>query len=149
MAHLSSHLESVENSMPFRIVGSVQSISGLTIEASDLPLPLGSLCRINSFGGRTATAEVIGFQNDRTLLMPLSTTTGAARGDRIENLTSAPRIGCSDQLLGRVVNGFGKPIDGKGTLNITESRRIDSAAVLATGRGNISTAIRTSIPPCD
>jgi len=51
------------------------------------------------------------------LLMPLSTTAGAARGDRIENITSAPRIGCSDQLLGRVVNGFGKPIDGKGALN--------------------------------
>jgi flagellum-specific ATP synthase len=149
MPHLSSQLEAVENSMPFRIVGSVQSISGLTIEASDLPLPLGSLCRINSFGGRTATAEVIGFQNDRTLLMPLSTTTGAARGDRIENISSAPRIGCSDQLLGRVVNGFGQPIDGKGALNITESRRIDAAAMSPMDRTNIRSPIGTSIRAID
>jgi FliI/YscN family ATPase len=149
MKHLASQLESVDNSMPFRIVGSVQSISGLTIEASDLPLPLGSLCRINSFGGRTATAEVIGFQNDRTLLMPLSTTAGAARGDRIENITSAPRIGCSEQLLGRVLNGFGKPIDGKGALNITETRRIDSPAVLPMDRANIRSPISTSIRAID
>jgi FliI/YscN family ATPase len=149
MALLSSQLDSVENSMPFRIVGSVQSISGLTIEASDLPLPLGSLCRIKSFGGRTSTAEVIGFQNDRTLLMPLSTTVGAARGDRIENISTAPRIGCSDQLLGRVVNGFGKPIDGKGSLNISETRRIDAAAVLPMDRDNIRQPISTSVRAID
>ena len=149
MSHLASQLDSVERSMPFRVVGSVQSISGLTIEASDLPLPLGSLCRIQSFGGRTATAEVIGFQNDLTLLMPLSTTSGAARGDRIENITSAPRIGCSEQLLGRVVNGFGQPIDGKGPLNITETRRIDSPSISPMDRANIRQSITTSVRAID
>jgi FliI/YscN family ATPase len=149
MAHLDSQLESVESAMPFGIVGAVQSISGLTIEASDLPLPLGSLCRINSFGGRTSTAEVIGFQNDRTLLMPLSHTAGAARGDRIVNLTSAPRIGCSERLLGRVLNGFGKPIDGKGPVNVGETRRIDSPSVLPMDRANIRQAISTSIRAID
>jgi FliI/YscN family ATPase len=149
MAHLQSQLDTVDNSMPFRVVGSVQSISGLTIEANNLPLPLGSLCRIHSFGGRTATAEVIGFQNERTLLMPLSTTAGTARGDRIENLTSSPRIGCSDQLLGRVVNGFGDPIDGKGKLGITQTRRIDAHSVLPMDRTNIRTPIATSIRAID
>jgi flagellum-specific ATP synthase len=131
------------------VVGSVQSISGLTIEACDLPLPLGSLCRIKSFGGRTSTAEVIGFQNDRTLLMPLSTTAGAARGDRIENITSAPRIGCSEQLLGRVLNGFGEPMDGKGRLNISETRRIDSIGLAPMDRANIRQPIGTSVRAID
>ncbi len=149
MPFLTSQLESVENAMPFRIVGSVQSISGLTIEACDLPLPLGALCRINSFGGRTSTAEVIGFQNDRTLLMPLSTTAGAARGDRIENLTSAPRIGCSEQLLGRVLNGFGEPIDGRGPLNITQTRRIDAPSIDPMNRTNIRHPIGTSVRAID
>jgi FliI/YscN family ATPase len=149
MPHLSSQLESVESAMPFRIVGSVQSISGLTIEACDLPLPLGSLCRISSFGGRSSTAEVIGFQNDRTLLMPLTTTTGAARGDRIENISTAPRIACSDQLLGRVINGFGKPIDGKGSIHPTQTRRIDSPAVLPMDRANIRQPIGTSVRAID
>jgi FliI/YscN family ATPase len=149
MARLASQLESVENAMPFGIAGVVQSISGLTIEVSDLPLPLGSLCRINSFAGRTSTAEVIGFQNDRTLLMPLSTTAGAARGDRVENITSAPRIGCSERLLGRVLNGFGRPIDGKGSVNVSESRRIDAAAMLPMDRANIRQPISTSIQAID
>src|SRR5438046_382243 len=116
MSYLGAQLESVETSMPFRVVGTVQAISGLTIEASDLALPLGSMCRIHSFGGRSSTAEVIGFQHDRTLLMPLTSTAGVARGDRIENITAAPRIWCSEQLLGRVIDGFGRPIDGKGKL---------------------------------
>ena len=56
--------------MPFRVIGRVQAISGLTIEASDLPVPLGCTCRITSHGGRSCLAEVIGFQSERTLLMP-------------------------------------------------------------------------------
>jgi FliI/YscN family ATPase len=142
-------MESIESSMPFRVIGSVQSISGLTIEACDLPLPLGALCRINSFGGRSSTAEVIGFQNDRTLLMPLSSTAGAARGDRVENITSAPRIGCSDQLLGRVLNGFGQPIDGRGRLNISETRRLDAHSIAPMDRHNIREPIATSVRAID
>jgi flagellar biosynthesis/type III secretory pathway ATPase len=80
--------------MPFRVVGRVQAISGLTIEACDLALPLGSLCRIQSIGGKASVAEVIGFQGERTLLLPLSGMGGVARGDSIENITSAPRVGC-------------------------------------------------------
>jgi FliI/YscN family ATPase len=149
MALLASQFESIESSMPFRVIGSVQSISGLTIEACDLPLPLGSMCKIHSFGGRSSMAEVIGFQNERTLLMPLSTTAGAARGDRIENITSAPRIGCSDQLLGRVLNGFGQPMDGKGRLIVSETRRLDTHSLAPMDRHNIREPIATSVRAID
>src|SRR5271169_6474241 len=98
MPYLSAQIEAAETSMPFRVVGMVQAISGLTIEASSLALPLGSMCRIHSFGGRQSTAEVIGFQHDRTLLMPLTSTAGVSRGDRIENVATASRVWCSEQL---------------------------------------------------
>ncbi|HSV16087.1 MAG TPA: FliI/YscN family ATPase [Tepidisphaeraceae bacterium] len=135
--------------MPFRVVGTVQAISGLTIEASDLALPLGSLCRIHSFGSRTSTVEVIGFQQDRTLLMPLTGTAGVSRGDRIENISAAPRIWCSEQLLGRVINGFGQPMDGKGALLLSESRRIDARSVAPLDRTNIREPIATSVRAID
>src|SRR5947209_1798789 len=106
MSLLASQFQAVADAMPYRISGQVQAISGLTIEAVDLPLPVGSLCRISSFGGKTSVAEVIGFQQDCTLLMALAATSGISRGDRIENLTAAPTVGCSTQLLGRVLNGF-------------------------------------------
>ena len=149
MKHLAAQLDTVEGSMPFRVVGTIQSIAGLTIEASDLALPLGSLCRISSFGGKTSAAEVIGFRQNRTLLMPLSSISGVSRGDRIENTSAAPRIWCSPQLLGRVLDGFGRPIDGKEPLRMSESRRIDSRAPAALDRTNIRQAISTSIRSID
>ncbi len=149
MPYLTAQLDAVDAAMPFGIVGTVQAVSGLTIEAADLPLPLGALCRIHSLGGRTATAEVIGFQHDRTLLMPLTPTAGTARGDRIENVAAAPRVGCSDQLLGRVIDGLGRPLDGKGPVWTSESRRIDAPSVAALSRENIRHPISTSVRSID
>jgi flagellum-specific ATP synthase len=149
MPYLSAQLDAVDSAMPLLVKGTVQSISGLTIEASDLALPLGSMCRISSMGGRTSLAEVIGFQGERTLLMPLSAPTGVARGDRIENVAAAPRVWCSPQLLGRVLNGFGDPIDGKGNLPLSESRRIDAKSVGVLDRTNIRQPIATSVRAID
>lgn len=149
MSYLTAQLDAVESAMPLRVMGSVQSISGLTIEASELALALGSMCKISGMGGRTSFAEVIGFQSERTLLMPLSAPTGVARGDRIENISSAPRVWCSPQLLGRVLNGFGDPIDGKGPLPLSESRRIDAKSVAVLDRTNIRKPIATSIRAID
>src|SRR3954452_17375023 len=145
MSLLAVQLEAVAQSMPFRVVGQVMGISGLTIEAGELALPIGALCQIHSFGGKTSRAEVIGFAHDKTLLMPLSPVSGVARGDRIENLSAGPRIWCSEQLLGRVLNGFGQPIDGKGPLTLSESRRIDQKSPAPLDRANIRQPISTSI----
>ncbi|HEY8669174.1 MAG TPA: EscN/YscN/HrcN family type III secretion system ATPase, partial [Tepidisphaeraceae bacterium] len=145
MELLSAQFDAVESSMPFRVVGQVRAISGMAIEAVELALPLGSLCRIHSFGGKTSVAEVIGFQHDCTLLMPLTSTAGVARGDVIENISAAPRIWCSADLLGRVLNGFGQPIDGKGPLLLCESRRIDNRSVTPMQRSNIREPIATSV----
>jgi len=149
MSMLAAQLDAVDNAMPFRVVGRVQAISGLTIEASDLALPLGSLCRIDSLGGKSSVAEVIGFQSDRTLLLPLSTMANVARGDAIENISAAPRVWCCEELLGRVINGLGEPIDDKGPLPLSESRRIDQPSVRPMDRDNIRTAISTSVRAID
>ena len=149
MPHLASQLEAVESSMPFGVTGRVQAVTGMTLEASDLALPLGSLCRIDSFGGKTSTAEVIGFRQEKTLLMPLSSAAGISRGDKIVNISAAPRIWCSEQLLGRVLNGFGEAIDGKGALRPSQSRRIDGRGVLPLERSPIRSPIATSVRAID
>ena len=149
MAYLSAQLEAVDTSMPFRVMGLVHGISGLTLEAAELPLPVGSLCRISSFGGRHSLAEVIGFRQDHTLLMPLSPVSGVARGDLIENVASAARIPCSEELLGRVLNGFGQPVDGKRKITFSESRRIDAQSVAPLQRQNIHEPITTSVRAID
>jgi len=149
MSYLSAQLEAVHGAMPFGVAGQVDAISGLTIEAVALALPLGSRCRISSLGGRFSMAEVIGFQGDKTLLMPLTAPVGVARGDRVENIEAAPRIWCSEQLLGRVLNGFGEPIDGQGPLLLSESRRIDGRGVTPLERINIRRPVGTSIRAID
>lgn len=149
MNYLKAQFEAVETSMPFRVAGQIHGISGLTLEAAELPLPVGSLCRISSFGGRKSLAEVIGFRQDHTLLMPLSPLAGVARGDRIENIASAPRIPCSEDLLGRVLNGFGQPVDGKQAIAYSESRRIDEPSVAPLQRQNIHEPITTSLRAID
>src|SRR3954451_10295576 len=149
MAYLDAQLDAVEASMPFRVVGQVQAVTGMTIEASDLTLPLGSLCRIHSLGGHTSAAEVIGFRQDKTLLMPLSGTAGVARGDRVENVSAAQRVWCCEDLLGRVLNGFGEPVYGRPPPRPTESRRIDRRSVRPLDRAVIRQPISTSVRAID
>ena len=149
MPLLTDQLDAVATAMPLGVSGRVQAVSGMTIEASDLPLPLGSLCRIERFGDRpgrpTCSAEVIGFQSDRTLLMPLSDTDGVARGDRVGNLASSPRVWCGEQLLGRVLDGFGRPIDGGPPPRCSQARRIDGRVVAPLDRAVIRQPIATSV----
>jgi FliI/YscN family ATPase len=149
VTYLGSQLDFVESSLPYRVQGQVQAIGGLTIEASDLALPVGSLCRIVSFGGRESVAEVIGFQHDRTLLMSLESSAGVARGDRVENLAAAPTVNCTHRLLGRVLNGLGQPVDGKPPLPLGTRRRIDARSVAPLSRINIDQPISTSIRAVD
>ncbi|MGF1632333.1 MAG: FliI/YscN family ATPase [Phycisphaerae bacterium] len=149
MTLLASHHESLEGLMPMGITGRVSAISGMTIEAGDLPLPLGSLCRVHSFGGRTSLAEVIGFKDQVTLLMSLSGVAGVARGDRIENLASSPTVACSSQLLGRVIDGFGNPIDGLGPLSRGRLRRIDGTRLAPLDRHVIREPLYTSVRAID
>jgi FliI/YscN family ATPase len=149
MTYLGSQLDFVESSLPYRVQGQVQAIGGLTIEASDLALPVGSLCRIVSFGGRESVAEVIGFQQDRTLLMSLESSAGVARGDRVENLAAAPTVNCTHRMLGRVLNGLGKPVDGRPPLPLGMRRRIEARSVAPLSRINIDQPISTSVRAID
>jgi FliI/YscN family ATPase len=145
MKYLACQLAAVESAMPLGITGQVQGIGGLTIEARDLPLPVGSICQINSFGGNSSLAEVIGFAQDRTLLMPLHNGGGIARGDAVRNVTTSPSIHCSNRMLGRVLNGLGQPIDGKPPLPMGQLRPLDANAVAPLRRRNIDSPIATSV----
>jgi FliI/YscN family ATPase len=143
--YLECQHDAAESAMPFRVAGRVQAVGGLTIEAADLALPVGSLCRITSFGAKQSIAEVIGFQHDRTLLMALESAEGVARGDRVENLSAAATLSCTNKMLGRVLNGMGEPIDGKAKLPMGVRRRIDARAAEPMSRVNIDTPIATSV----
>ena len=109
---------SIARCRSFGVAGQVQGISGLTIEASDLPLASGIAVPHRQLWRKHSMAEVIGFQKDATLLMSLSDVGGVARGDtHQQRRRRAPRIGCSAiNCWAGCSTVSGKPIDGKGRI---------------------------------
>lgn len=94
-------------------LGRVSRIVGLTIESLGPNVKLGELCKISSPGTTASVlAEVVGFKEDKIQLMPLDDVAGIGPGSIVEAIGHELQISVGDQLLGRVVDGLGKPIDG-------------------------------------
>ena len=84
----------------------------MLIESTGPAAAIGDFCEILSAGGRTIRVQVVGFSNGRILSMPLEETDGLRLGDLILARPQAARVAVGPQLLGRVLDGFGKPMDG-------------------------------------
>ncbi len=98
--------------------GYISGILGLTLEAVGLEkmTTIGTQCEITTRCGRTLWAEVLGFRNDKTLLMPFGLIEGIGIGDRIAVKLQKAAIYPENAWLGRILNGFGDPIDQLGPL---------------------------------
>src|SRR5271155_5158300 len=92
--------------------GRVREIVGLLIASHGPATALGDFCEIRSEAGRAVRAQVVGFRDGRVLLMPLEETGGLQLGDTVIARPEAARVEVGPQLLGRVLDGFGKPMDG-------------------------------------
>ena len=112
----SRHLDLVQNTNLIRLDGKVSNVIGLVIEASLPEGTLGELCEIETSVGDTIRAEIVGFRGENVLLMPLDQTVGISPGSRVQRSPRPLNIPVGPQLLGRVLDGLGNPIDGKGPL---------------------------------
>jgi flagellum-specific ATP synthase len=93
--------------------GLVSDLIGLIIEASGLQVEIGEVCHVDGGRGRAPVAcEVVGFRKGRTLLMPLGDLQGIAPGTVVKASGQPLRVAVGDELLGRVLDGLGTPIDG-------------------------------------
>lgn len=105
----------------FARYGRVTRIVGLVIEAVGVEVGVGDLCRVTSLtDDRSILAEVVGFQERGILLMPLGELDGLHPGSSVVPLGRSFGVDVGPGLLGRVLNGLGHPIDGKGKLGVTE-----------------------------
>ena len=95
---------------PVSVTGQVVSVRGLTVAVGDFPAPVGAGCRIIR-GHSGLDARVIGFSGELTLVMPLGSTVGICRGDRVECTDGRPAVRVGNEMLGRVVDGMARPID--------------------------------------
>src|ERR1700722_47207 len=109
---LSSYLNALPGMQTFRAAGHVREMVGMLIASDGPATAVGDFCEIRSDGGRTVRAQVVGFKDGRVLLMPLEETGGIQFGDTVIARAEAARVEVGPGLLGRVLDGFGRPMDG-------------------------------------
>ncbi|MEZ8234203.1 flagellar protein export ATPase FliI [Vibrio splendidus] len=100
--------------------GKLVRVVGLTLEATGCKAPIGSLCLVETMSGQME-AEVVGFSGDNLFLMPSEQITGILPGARVTPVTTESGIPVGMELLGRVIDGVGNPLDGLGPI-YTEQR---------------------------
>ena len=117
---LAERLQSLADAVPEtpepEIAGRLTRMVGLTLECVGCPMVVGDRCQIQSRTHAPVEAEVVGFEDERVYLMPITEAGGLKPGDRVVPLSSASRVPVGWGLLGRVVNGAGEPLDGRGAL---------------------------------
>lgn len=96
--------------------GRITRSVGLTLEAVGLKVSVGRQCEVINSDGRRIEAEVVGFSGDRVFLMPIKRVEGLQPGARVVPVSTQMGMRIGPQLLGRVLNGIGQPLDGKGPL---------------------------------
>ncbi len=148
---LAEQIAILEHATPLEVRGRVSQVKGLTIYVADLPVPVGSMVYVERRLGQglALVGEVVGFDEDQTIVMPLGTTSGVRRGDRVvaEQYAQTVRVGWS--MLGRVLDGLGRPIDGQGPVVDTVPRALWPDPVDPLDRPLIDTPLATGVRAID
>ena len=140
----------VRTANPVRQVGRVTDLVGMVVEAGGLEAPVGSVCRIETGRHeRPVLCEVVGFRGGSLLVMPYGDARGVARGQRVTLVASRLTVPCGPELLGRVVDGLGRPLDGGPSLAALPRVRLGSAAPAALARRRCGEPLPTGIRAID
>ena len=126
--------------------GKLVRVVGLTLEAKGITAPLGAHCQVErSEKGTYIDAEVVGFQDDLLYLMPFTEPSGIGPGARIWVRSHNSKIAVGNGLLGRVVDGLGQPIDGKGPIGETQELALSGMPLNPMERGPIEHVLDTGV----
>ena len=144
-------VDSIRNINLIRQSGVVASVTGMVIEANGPPTLIGEhlvIERPDFFGG-PLMAEVVGFKNNRVVIMPLGEMEGISPGAKVWASGQQLSIPVSNDLLGRVIDGFGNPMDDKGPILTTEKRPLHAEPPHPLTRARITEPLYTGIKAID
>ncbi len=147
LARLAREIEAIE---PRRLEGRVTGVSGLLIEAAgpSEALTIGAGAVIE--GPNPARAQIVGFRGDRALLLPFDNVTALRPGARVRMDSAAQIVRPGAGWLGRVVDAFGAPLDGKGPIaQGNRAREINSAAPAAHSRARVGAKLDMGVKAID
>jgi flagellum-specific ATP synthase len=132
---LGSYAEATELAGAPILEGRLLRMVGLTLEAEGLRAAMGSRCMVindDSYHPVQVEAEVMGFSGSKVFLMPVGSVAGIAPGARVVPLADTGRLPMGMSMLGRVLDGAGRALDGKGGMKAAQARTDQRAA----GRGH-------------
>lgn len=139
---------SINATPEFVLYGKVSQLIGLVIESDGPEGRIGDLCRVES-GDARVDAEIVGFRGDRVLLAPLGDVEGIGPGSLVHNSGFGLRAPTGDSLLGRTLDGLGRPMDGQGEIETTRKVPIAAAPPNALRRTMISRPLPTGVRAID
>jgi flagellum-specific ATP synthase len=125
--------------------GRLSRMVGMTLEAEGVRLPVGGRAAIHTASGQRLPAEVVGFHGEKTFLMPEGRLEGVAPGARIEPLEQARLIGVGPELLGRVIDANGKPLDDLGRIRASAHIAIEGRPINPLKRDPVRTPLDVGI----
>lgn len=124
--------------------GKLVRVVGLTLEATGCRAPIGSLCRVETMSGEME-AEVVGFSGDSLFLMPSEQITGVLPGAKVTPLTEETGLAVGMELLGRVIDGVGNPLDGLGPIYTDQRASFNAQPINPLARKPISEPLDVGI----
>jgi flagellum-specific ATP synthase len=148
-ASLAAYRARLEVLANLRWRGRVTQISGSLIESQGPFSSVGEICQIINARGQALPGEVVGFRGSTVLSMPLDIPKGVRFGDRVESLGERATLRAGDEMLGRVIDGTGQPLDSLGPYRGREYRTLDAAAPLPLERTPIRDPIGCGIRAVD
>ncbi len=149
MSWLTPYRARVARALAGRVVGRVSAVRGLTLWVADLPLPVGSLVRVRPDGETDQFGQIVGFDAGCAAVMLLGTGVGVRVGDGVEGVQTDQTARVGDALLGRCVDGLGRPIDGAPAPAGCLARTLDPPPLGALKREPIRQRLATGVRSID
>jgi flagellar biosynthesis/type III secretory pathway ATPase len=143
------YLQTLEQVDPVLWRGEVTEMVGLLVESRGPAVAVGNFCEILSRGGKVIRTQVVGFRNGRVLSIPLEETDGVQLGDTIVARAEDSRVAVGPGLLGRVLDGFGEPMDGGPPIHAEAQYELFATPPNALAREPIKRPLATGIRVID
>lgn len=138
-------LEAIDENSSAIVSGVITRITGMKIEATNLIVPLGTICKILLSDSSSATAEVVGFSDGATYLMALEQIDGLKQGDKVVPISRIRHAYMSKALLGRIIDAAGNPIDEKGPIEANDAYPLAAKPINPLARKKITDSLDVGI----
>jgi flagellum-specific ATP synthase len=148
--NLKKYKTAFEGANLIKYIGRVSQVIGLTIESNGPAVKLGELCLIYPLkGNHPIKAEVVGFKDSKVLLMPLGEMDGIGPGSKVVATGDSLFVNVGDELLGRVLDGLGNPIDEKNNIALNRKYPINNQPPDPLKRKKISDVLSLGVKAID